>query len=77
MHQPPGREVACKDAVKKAGIPKFYIYHMARIQQFYLDHLKLPRERFRFKQLTDDEKAFYNKYHWDIEFNLPSVGGWT
>ena len=31
---------------------------------------------FRFKQLSDEEKAFYNKYHWDIELNLESVGGW-
>jgi glycyl-tRNA synthetase len=50
---------------------------MARIQQFYLDHLGLPRKRFRFKQLTDDEKAFYNKYHWDIELDLESLGGFN
>jgi len=38
--------------------------------------LKLPRERFRFRQLSDEEKAFYNKYHWDVEMNLDSLGGW-
>ena len=70
-------EMSCSDALKKLGLPRFYVYHMARVQQFYLDHLKLPRKKFRFKQLTDDEKAFYNKYHWDIELDLESLGGFT
>jgi glycyl-tRNA synthetase len=68
-------EIPAKDVVKKLGMPKFYVYHMAKIQQFYLEKLKLPRELFRFRQLTDEEKAFYNKYHWDIELNLESLGG--
>ena len=69
-------EVTCSDAVAKLKLPKFYVYHMARIQEFYLEVLKLPKERFRFRQLSDEEKAFYNKYHWDIEMDLPSLGGW-
>jgi glycyl-tRNA synthetase len=68
-------EIPAKDVVAKFGMPKFYVYHMAKIQQFYLEKLKLPREIFRFRQLTDEEKAFYNKYHWDIELNLESLGG--
>ena len=68
--------VSCDDVVKNLKLPKFYVYHMARIQQFYLDILKLPKERIRFRQLSDEEKAFYNKYHWDIEMDLPSLGGW-
>jgi glycyl-tRNA synthetase len=48
---------------------------MAKVQEFYLDVLRLPRERFRFRQLSDEEKAFYNKYHWDIELDLESLGG--
>ncbi|MCX6814390.1 MAG: glycine--tRNA ligase [Candidatus Aenigmarchaeota archaeon] len=68
-------EITCKDVVKVLGMPKFYVYHMAKIQQFYLDVLKLPKELFRFRQLTDEEKAFYNKYHWDIELSLESLGG--
>jgi glycyl-tRNA synthetase len=68
-------EIACRDAVRRLGLPKFYLYYMARMQQFYLDHLKLPRKRFRYKELTDEEKAFYNKYHWDVEFDLESLGG--
>ncbi len=70
-------EVSCKQALESAGLPRFYLYHMAKVQQFFLEHLRLPAERFRFKQLTDEEKAFYNKYHWDVELNLESVGGFT
>jgi glycyl-tRNA synthetase len=70
-------EVKASEALKRFGLPKFYVYHMARIQQFYLDLLRLPKEMFRFKQLTDDEKAFYNKYHWDVELNVESMGKFT
>ena len=69
-------EMTCKDAVSKLKLPKLYVYHMAKIQEFYLDVMKLPAKMFRFRQLADEEKAFYNKYHWDIELNLESVGGW-
>jgi glycyl-tRNA synthetase len=68
-------ELSCRDAVRKLGLPRFYVYHMAMVQMFYLDHMKLPGKRFRFKQLTDEEKAFYNKYHWDVELDLESLGG--
>ncbi len=68
-------ECTAKQAVEKFKLPKFYVYHLCKIQQFYLDVLKLPKERFRFKQLSDEEKAFYNKFHWDMELNLDSLGG--
>ena len=68
-------ELTCKETVEKLKIPKFYVYHLAKVQEFYLGVLKLPPDRFRFKQLSDEEKAFYNKYHWDIELNLDSLGG--
>src|SRR3989344_2489154 len=32
-------ELTCNEAVKM-GLPKFYVYHMAEIQKFYLDFLK-------------------------------------
>lgn len=66
-------EISC-DAMVKKGLPKFYVYHMAKVQQFYLDLLKLPKSKFRFRELADEEKAFYNKYHWDIELFLESMG---
>lgn len=58
-------------------LPQFYVYHMAKVQQFFFEVLRLPKELFRFRQLADDEKAFYNKYHWDIEVSLESLGGFV
>ena len=58
----------------KSGLPKFYIYHLAKIQEFYFDVLKVPKEKFRFYQLNDSEKAFYNKYHFDLEIELNEHG---
>ncbi|MFH1445511.1 MAG: glycine--tRNA ligase [Nanoarchaeota archaeon] len=65
------KEVACKDM----KLPKFYVYHMAMMQKFYLDVMKVPKDKFRFKELSDEEKAFYNKYHWDAEVKLDSLSG--
>ena len=67
-------EITCKETVEKLQIPEFYVYYMAKVQQFYLDVLKVPPKVFRFRQLSDEEKAFYNKYHWDIELYLESTG---
>lgn len=66
-------EVSCSDATR--FLPRFYIYHMAMVQKFYLEVLGIPKERFRFRELVGDEKAFYNKYHWDVEILLESAGG--
>lgn len=72
-------EVSATHAVNEFHLPEFYVYHMCKIQQFYLELLKISPENFRFKQLKDEEKAFYNKYHWDIELHLSEgfkeVGG--
>jgi len=67
--------VSCDYVVKKLGLPRFYVYYMAKIQQFYLDVVKIKPERFRFRELVGDEKAFYNKYHWDIELYLDCMKG--
>lgn len=68
-------EVKCDEANKKLKIPKFYLYHAAKIQQFYLEKLKIPKEKFRFRELSEDERAFYNKIHFDIELDLETLGG--
>ncbi len=54
--------------------PQFYVYHLARIQQFYLEELKIPPEKFRLYELNEQEKAFYNQYHFDIEVELSEHG---
>ena len=68
------QKIKCNDLLEK--IPKFYIYYMAKVQQFYFDILKFSEDKFRFYQLDEQEKAFYNKYHFDMEANLDVVG-WT
>ncbi|HDD72526.1 MAG TPA: glycine--tRNA ligase [Candidatus Aenigmarchaeota archaeon] len=68
-------EMKCREVVGKYGLPEFYVYYMARVQQFYLDVLGFSRKVFRFRELTEEEKAFYNKYHWDVELHLESLGG--
>ena len=68
-------EVKCEDANEKLKIPKFYVYYMARAQQFFLDVMKIEKKKFRLKELSDEEKAFYNKIHYDCQINLESLGG--
>jgi glycyl-tRNA synthetase len=68
-------QITCEQANKKLKLPKFYLYHAAKIQQFYLNELKIPTEKFRFRELGEDERAFYNKIHFDIEINLKTLNG--
>jgi len=67
------KDMTCEQMSKI--VPKFYVYHMASVQKFFLDVLQMPKEKFRFRQLSDEEKAFYNKYHWDIELDCEALGG--
>lgn len=57
-------------------IPEMYVYHLAKVQEFYFEKLKIDKDKFRLKELDDSEKAFYNKYHFDVEFYLEGIG-WT
>ncbi len=69
------KETTCEEANKKLKIPRFYAYHAAKIQQFYVDILKVPKEKFRFRELSAEERAFYNKMHYDIEVDIETLGG--
>ncbi len=69
------KEVSVKEARDKLGIPKFYAYHMAKVQQFYLNVIKIPAEKFRLRELGKEERAFYNKIHFDVEVDLDTIGG--
>jgi glycyl-tRNA synthetase len=64
------QEKACKELVK-LGYPAFYVYHMAAITKFY-GLLGIP---IRFFEKNEEERAFYNKIHFDIEAEFPSLGG--
>src|SRR3989338_10871527 len=70
------KKITCKELNEKLKIPKFYIYQMAMVQKFYLEKIKIPEELYRFRELTAEERAFYNKIHFDIELNLDTLGGW-
>lgn len=65
-------EITCEAMAKH--LPAFYVYHMAKVQQFFLEVIKIPRGIFRFRELAEEEKAFYNKYHWDMEVKLGGMG---
>lgn len=68
------QNIPCAKLAKR--IPKSYVYYMAKVQQFYLDVVKIAEEKFRFFELNEKEKAFYNKYHFDIEADLGTLE-WT
>ena len=59
------------------GLPKFYVFHMVKVQQFYFNVLNISEENFRLLELNDKEKAFYNKFHFDIEVKINSTKSWT
>ncbi len=67
--------IKCDEVYKKLKLPRLYVYNLAKIQQFYLDILKIPIEKFRLRELSEKERAFYNKIHFDIEINLDTLNG--
>ncbi|MDP3734491.1 MAG: glycine--tRNA ligase [Nanoarchaeota archaeon] len=67
-------ERTAEQLVEGYHLPQFYVYHLVKIQQFYIDVLKIPPSKFRLYQLNDLEKAFYNKYHFDLEVELTEFG---
>jgi len=66
--------LSVKEIIEKYEVPEFYAYHMALIDIFYIDVLKVPRDKFRFREKFGTEKAFYNKVHMDIEVKVESWG---
>jgi glycyl-tRNA synthetase len=68
-------EISCEDVNKSYGLPKFYVWHLAKVQQFFLETLKIRKEDFRIKELSAEERAFYNKIHCDVELRVESLSG--
>jgi glycyl-tRNA synthetase len=73
-NQPTAHDIAAKELVAR-GLPPWYVYHLVKVQEFYLNVLRIPRERFRFAELDEKERAFYNKVHFDVQVNQDSLGG--
>ncbi|MEX2017173.1 MAG: glycine--tRNA ligase [Candidatus Pacearchaeota archaeon] len=67
--------VSCNELNNTHKIPKFYLYYASKVQDFYLKTLKVPAEKFRFRELGEQERAFYNKIHFDVEVFLDTLGG--
>ncbi len=68
-------KITCKKLNSSHKIPKFYIYHVAKVQKFYLEIVGIPKEKFRFRELNEIERAFYNKIHFDVEIDFGTLGG--
>ena len=66
--------LAASDLVAR-GLPRWYVYHLAKVQGFFLQTMAAPPERFRFAELGERERAFYNKIHYDVEIRQDSLGG--
>lgn len=47
---------------------------MYKVQEFYLNILGIPKDRFRLYELDENERSFYNKYHFDVELYLDELG---
>ena len=65
-------------SVLAKDLPKFYVYNLVFVQRFFLDVLNIPKNKFRFRELSKEERAFYNKNHFDVEILLDrwiEVGG--
>ncbi len=73
-HEPNAHDLAAKELVAR-GLPSWYVVHLVHVQRFYLDVLQVPREAFRFAELDEKERAFYNKIHFDVQVKQESLGG--
>jgi glycyl-tRNA synthetase len=61
--------------VADGGIPEFYAFHLAHTYRFFRDVLGVPADRIRLWEKSDTERAFYNRIQFDVEVDLPSLGG--
>jgi glycyl-tRNA synthetase len=73
-NEPGAHDLPAKDLVAR-GLPSWYVWHLVQVQRFYLDALRVPREAFRFAELDEKERAFYNRIHFDIQVRQESLGG--
>ena len=73
-NEPTAHDLPAKELVAR-GLPSWYVYHLVQVQRFYLEVLGVARDRFRFAELDEKERAFYNKVHFDVQVNQDSLGG--
>ncbi len=68
-------EKSVEDLLDGGDLPAFYLYHLAKVQEFYLDLLQVPQDAFRLYELNEAERAFYNQIHFDVQIDMESLGG--
>lgn len=68
------KKMSCEELNKEKKLPKKYIYFMSKVYKFYSEELGCPEKLIRFFELSEEEKSFYNKFHWDLEIRLDSIG---
>lgn len=62
-------KISCEELVKKKIVSgKTIVYYLARTQQLY-EKLGFSVDKIRFRQVDDEERAFYAKEGWDFEVN--------
>jgi len=59
-------EISCKDAISKIISSELIAYYLALLQQFY-SQTGIDMRKTRFRQLSEEERAFYAKEAWDFE----------
>ncbi|MFQ6013109.1 MAG: glycine--tRNA ligase [Thermoplasmata archaeon] len=64
-----------EELLGEGRLPPFYLYHLAKVQAFYVEDLQVPPTAFRFYELAEEERAFYNRIHFDVQLALDSWGG--
>jgi len=67
--------VPAAELVRSGGLPEFYVYHLVHTYRFFRDVLGVPADRIRLLEKSDQERAFYNRIHFDVEVRLESMGG--
>jgi glycyl-tRNA synthetase len=69
------KEISCDELNKTKKIPQLYLYYLAKVQKFYLDIIGIKKEKLRLYHVGEDERAFYNKIHFDVEIDMETLGG--
>ncbi len=64
------KPMRCEDAVE-SGILSSWLaaYYLSLVQMFYLE-IGFPREKIRFRKLSEEERAFYAAEAWDLEVQV-------
>ncbi len=72
----PGESEVVRRRLSDLGLPKMYAYYLYKVYYFLTQVIGLPEDRVRLRELSETERAFYNRIHWDVEFYFESFGSY-